>query len=270
MTALAFTRVRDESIAKMTAPNLDWPNNVPSTATAITLMYEPQRLPPLLHAPTLELLTVITAKNLAAPPEGLALEAWLKALAVTWRLKASAALAKQARRHDEHGLQAMFDEAAEVRAWLLELANKPGFSGQLEAQALRGLLQAAWGEVLNNAPPPPNAATVRPPARTGKTGIYRAITGAPRARTRTRPEAAPVGSAPRLRGVLVFAALAVAITARVFLVEGDLEASLQAPVQAQPDEAPAGGLDSEGAMGPASGADEVNSAGPAAPDEVSQ
>ncbi len=233
MTALAASappapiRVPDDSIANLTAPNLSWPNNVPSTETSIVLMYDPGRLPAVLRAPTLELLTAFTEKNLALPPEGLGVEDWLKALGITWRLKAAAALARQARSHDEKGLQTMFDEAAGTREWLLNLANAPGFAGQLEAQALRGLLQAAWGEVLDNAPPPPNAAPQRPSPRTGQTGLHRQPVAVPAKRMGpgavSTPAFAPVGASYKVRNKLLFVALAAVVAARVFLVEPDLK-----------------------------------------------
>ncbi len=236
--ALISIRVPDDSITNLTALNLAWPNNVPSTETSITLMYAPRRLPEVLHAPTLELLTTFTERNLSFPPEGIGVEEWLKALAITWRLKAAAALAKQARNHDEKGLQRLFDEAAETREWLLKLANAPGFGGQLEAQALRGLLQSAWGEVLDNAPAAPTAAPQRPQARTGHTGIHRGMirpgpAPKPKARAVTKPAFEPLAPVAKVRGKLVFAMLVASIAARVFLVEGDLKAPVQSGATAQ-------------------------------------
>ena len=242
MTALASfsvvapIRVPDDSIANLTALNVAWPNNVPSTETSIVLMYDPARLPVELREPTLELLRAFTEQNLSMPPEGLGVEEWLKALGITWRLKAAAALARQARAHDERGLQSMFDEAAGTRAWLLGLANDPGFPGQLEAQALRGLLQAAWGEVLENAPPPPGAAPQRPSARTGLTGLHRQPI-APAKRSAPTPRRAasaapfePVGSTYKVRNKFLFVVLAAVVAARIFLVEPDLKVPDQAKV----------------------------------------
>lgn len=221
-SAIAPERVPDDTIAKLTAPSLAWPNNVPSTEKSITLMYDAARLPAILQAPTLELLTAFTEKNLAMPPDDVGVEEWLKALAVTWRLKVAGTLAAQARTHDEKGLQKMFDEAAGVREWLLELANKPGFASQLEAQALRGLLQAAWGSVLESAPPPPAAAPQRPAARTGKTGIHRGLIPAP-ARPSAPPAFEPAGPAFKIRGKLLLAAFVATLAVRLFFVESDLK-----------------------------------------------
>jgi hypothetical protein len=190
--------------------------------------------------PTLQLLRELDARGASAPPEGAALDQWLHAQAVLWRLTVADALAQNVLTHDEAALQAMFDEAAEVREWLLKL-------GQPEAMQLRGLLQKAWSDVLAHAPPPPGDAPQRPAAKTGHTRIGPMPTR-PATRTAVAKPAfddldvkLPLG---RYALVVLLAAL---VAARLLFVEGDLEASAQvAPIEA-PVEAPAAASPAQGA-----------------------
>lgn len=234
--------VSNDSSTKLSAVDLAWPNMVPSAKSAVTLLFSPTQLPPSLHAPTLELLKQFDEKGLSAPPDGVALDAWLHAQAVVWRLKAAASLAQDALSHDEAALQVMFEEAAGVRAWLLGLANQEDFPGREEAVALRGLLQTAWTDVLDHAPAAPVEAPQRPAAKTGTTHIGPAPTRRPpkptagakaAAKAKSKSEFDDAAQPLKLGRYFLFAVLALIVAIRVLAVESDLKApepsALEAP-----------------------------------------
>ncbi len=162
---------------KLAAPVL-WPQNVPTVEDSITLMFDPSRLPEPLQQPALDLMKVLATQRLAEVPPMIDMERWRLALATVFRLQAASTLALEATTADEPSLQALFDEAADARDWLLDLTFDALFESAPQALALRGILQARWDEVLARAPltelPAPQADTGKPagvqvrPARPAK------------------------------------------------------------------------------------------------------
>ena len=85
LDVVSLPQESDASVARLQLAMPEWPRNVPSTRSAMTLMFDVQRLPASLQVPTLDLLNMLTERNLSSPPEGVAIDQWLGALAITWR-----------------------------------------------------------------------------------------------------------------------------------------------------------------------------------------
>jgi hypothetical protein len=184
MTAAPSTSV---AAAPNPTPRLIWPQNVPSRVESAELMLDPSRVEETLQEPTASLMQSLAHQQLLEAPEDVDPDRWQIAVATIWRLKAGATLAIYTRTHDEQSLQSLFEEAAQARDWLTEMASDEGFEASIPAHALCEVLNNTWGEVLTNAPPPSVA---------GETADAVEAPRAPRPLPRPQqPRAAPVKNA---------------------------------------------------------------------------